>query len=97
MANTATITALIPTLFSSFQTVSREMVGAIRAVSTDFDDKGVAADGSSVVTVPVADTVASSTYTPAMTASDGAASTASATRWAVAAESVQPRWPWPVL
>ncbi len=76
MANTATITALIPTLFSSFQTVSREMVGAIKAVSTNFDDKGVAADGSSVVTVPVADVVPATTYTPAMTPGDGSASTA---------------------
>ena len=55
MANV--LTALEPRLFSAFRTVPRELVGMVQSVTTDFDDKGVALNGSVKVPVVPASTV----------------------------------------
>lgn len=67
MANT--LTPLVPILFSAAQQVSAEPFGAIAAINTQFDDKGVA-KGDSVV-VPIAPTRAATDFTPSNTSSTG--------------------------
>lgn len=59
MANV--LTALEPRLFSAFRTVPRELVGMVQSVTTDFDDKGVALNGSVKVPVVPASTVSTTT------------------------------------
>lgn len=73
MANT--LTALQPTLFSVAQEVSAEPFGAVSAINTSFDSKGVAK--GDVVKVPVAPVAAAGDFTPAATSSTGADATAS--------------------
>jgi hypothetical protein len=73
MANT--LTALQPTLFSVAQEVSAEPFGAVDAINTNFDDKGVAKGDK--VKVPVAPAAAAGDFTPAATTSTGANATAS--------------------
>ena len=67
MANT--LTALQPILFSVAQEVSAEPFGAVSAINTSFDSKGVAV--GDLVKVPVAPLSAASDFTPAATASTG--------------------------
>lgn len=69
-----TLTALAPVLFSAAQTVSNEPFAALQAISTDFDDKGVAK--GDLVTVPIAPTRAATDFTPAANASSGTDATA---------------------
>ena len=59
MANV--LTAIEPRLFSAFRTVPRELVGMVQSVTTDFDDKGVALNGSVKVPVVPASTVSTTT------------------------------------
>ena len=73
MANT--LTALAPTLFSAAKEVANEPFGAVSAINTNFDDKGVAKGDT--VTVPVAPTNTASDFTPAATTSSGTDATAS--------------------
>lgn len=73
MANT--LTALQPLLYSAAQEVSNEPFGAVTAINTSFDDKGVAVGDK--VRVPIAPTRAASNYTPSMTSAAGDDSTAS--------------------
>lgn len=73
MANT--LTALQPTLFSVAQEVSAEPFGAVSAIATNFDSKGVAKGDK--VKVPVAPVAAAGDFTPAATSSTGANATAS--------------------
>jgi hypothetical protein len=72
MANT--LTTLQPVLFSAAQTVSAEPFGAVDAITSSFDDKGVAK--GDVVKVPVAPTRAASDFTPANVSSTGSDATA---------------------
>lgn len=67
-------TALQPTLYSAAQEVSNEPFGVVSAISQSFDDKGVAVGDT--VTVPVAPTRTATDFTPAMTPTAGADSTA---------------------
>jgi hypothetical protein len=64
-----TLTPLIPVLFSAAQEVSNEPFGAINAINTQFDDKGVAKGDS--VTVPIAPTRAATDFTPSNVTSTG--------------------------
>lgn len=64
-----TLTALQPVLFSAAQTVAAEPFGAVGAINTNFDDRGVAIGDE--VTVPVAPVRAASDFTPANVASAG--------------------------
>jgi len=64
-----TLTALAPVLFSAAQTVSNEPFGVISAVTTNFDDKGVA-KGDSVI-VPIAPVRAASDFTPGAVSTTG--------------------------
>src|SRR5574343_1178227 len=64
-----TLTALAPVLFSAAQTVSNEPFGVVGAITTDFDNKGVAR-GDNVI-VPVAPLRTASDFTPANVASTG--------------------------
>jgi hypothetical protein len=57
-----TLTALQPILFSVAQEVSAEPFGAVDAINTNFDSKGVAI--GDVVKVPVAPTRAAKNFTP---------------------------------
>lgn len=72
MANT--LTALQPILFSAAQQVSAEPFGVVSAITTNFDDKGVAKGDQ--VKVPVAPTRAATDFEPAATSSTGANATA---------------------
>ena len=65
-----TLTALQPILFSAAQNVSAEPFGAINAITTDFNDQGVAV--GDVVKVPVAPTRAVTPFAPANVPSTGA-------------------------
>lgn len=67
-------TAIQPELFSAAQEVSNEPFGVVSAISTSFDDKGVAV--GDFVTVPVAPTRTATDFTPSMTATAGADATA---------------------
>lgn len=87
MANV--FTAIQPILYSAAQTVSNEPTGILQAITMDFDDKGVAF--GDIVKVPVAPSLASSTYTPAMTVTAGADATASVVNVAIGA-SDQVSW-----
>ena len=73
MANT--LTALEPILFSVAQEVSAEPFGAVDAINTNFDSKGVAIGDA--VKVPVAPTRAASDFVPGVAAAQGADATAS--------------------
>ena len=73
MANT--LTTLQPILFSVAQEVSAEPFGAVDAINTNFDSKGVAV--GDVVKVPVAPTRAASDFTPANVPPQGADAVAS--------------------
>jgi len=73
MANT--LTALQPILFSVAQEVSAEPFGAVSAINTNFDSKGVAV--GDLVKVPIAPISSASDFTPAATASTGSDATAS--------------------
>jgi len=67
MANT--LTTLQPILFSAAQTVSAEPFGAVDAINTSFDDKGVAK--GDVVKVPVAPSASNQDFTPSNVSSTG--------------------------
>lgn len=67
MANT--LTTLAPTLFSAAKEVAAEPWGAIQAINTSFDDKGVAKGDT--VQVPVAPVRAASDFTPNNVAGTG--------------------------
>ena len=69
-------TALQPTLFSAAQEVSAEPFGVISAITSNFDDKGVAV--GDLVTVPVAPIRAVKSFTPAMAMPTGDDATANA-------------------
>ncbi len=71
-----TLTALQPIMFSAAQMVSAEPFGAINAIASDFDDKGVAVGDN--VKVPIAPTRAASNFTPAATTPEGTGGTADA-------------------
>lgn len=73
MANT--LSALQPILFSAAQTVAAEPFGAVSAINTNFDSKGVAIGDT--VKVPVAPTRAASDFNPDNVPASGADSTAS--------------------
>lgn len=64
-----TLTALTPVLFSAAQEVSNEPFGVLAAVTTNWDDKGVAKGDE--VTVPVAPIRAATDFTPAATSTAG--------------------------
>lgn len=64
-----TLTALTPVLFSAAQDVSNEPFGVLAAVTTNWDDKGVAKGDE--VTVPVAPIRAATDFTPAATSTAG--------------------------
>ncbi len=72
MANN--LTALAPVLFSAAQEVSNEPFGAVSAINTTFDDKGVALGDT--VKVPVAPTRTPTDFTPNNTSSTGTDATA---------------------
>lgn len=72
MANT--LTELQPVLFSAAQTVSAEPFGAVDAINTSFDDKGVAKGDT--VKVPVAPTRAAADFTPSNVSATGTDATA---------------------
>ena len=72
MANT--LTPLAPTLFSAAKKVAAEPFGAVSAIDTRFDDKGVAKGDT--VTVPVAPTRAASDFSPSNATSTGTDATA---------------------
>lgn len=67
MANT--FTALAPTLFSAAKKVANEPFGAVSAIDTRFDNKGVAKGDT--VKIDVAPTRAASDFTPAATTTSG--------------------------
>ena len=67
MANT--LTALAPVLYSAAQVVSQEPVGALGAISMDFDDKGVAIGDT--INVPLAPVRALADYSPSMNLNGG--------------------------
>lgn len=71
MANT--FTALAPTLFSAAKKVANEPFGAVSAIDTRFDNKGVAKGDT--VKIDVAPTRAASDFTPAATTSSGSDAT----------------------
>jgi hypothetical protein len=73
MANT--LTALEPILFSAAQEVSAEPFGAVDAINTNFDSRGVAIGDA--VKVPVAPTRAATDFVPGVAAAQGADATAS--------------------
>jgi len=73
MANT--LTALEPILFSAAQQVSAEPFGAVDAINTNFDSKGVAVGDD--VKVTVAPTSAATDFTPGVAAAQGADAVAS--------------------
>lgn len=73
MANT--LTSLQPLLFSVAQEVSAEPFGAVSAINTSFDSKGVAV--GDLVKVPVAPVRAITDFTPAATPPAGVDATAS--------------------
>ncbi len=70
-----TLTALAPTLFSAAKKVAAEPFGAVSAIDTRFDNKGVALNDT--VKVDIAPTRSASDFTPAATASSGTDATAS--------------------
>ncbi len=70
------LTALEPILFSAAQTVSAEPFGVVSAITTDFDNKGVAKGDK--VKVPVAPIGSNADFTPGATAPEGDSFTASA-------------------
>lgn len=70
-----TLTSLAPVLFSAAQTVSNEPFGVVGAITTDFDNKGVAR-GDNVI-VPVAPMRTASDFTPANVSSTGTDAVAS--------------------
>lgn len=72
-----TLTDIIPTLYSSAQTVAREITGFIAAVDTNFDDKSAAVDQT--ISVPVAPTQAGADYSPGNVTASGANRTAGKT------------------
>jgi hypothetical protein len=67
-------TALQPTLFSAAQEVSNEPFGVISAITSNFDDKGVAV--GDLVTVPVAPIRAVKSFSPSMAMPTGDDATA---------------------
>lgn len=71
MANT--LTSLAPILFSAAQEVSNEPFGAVSAINTSFDDKGVAKGDT--VRVPIAPTRTPTDFTPNNVSSTGTDST----------------------
>ena len=71
MANT--LTAAIPTLISTFQSVLREQIGFIMKTTTDFNDQG-AAKGESV-TVPIGGAMTASDATPGIASAEGDSTT----------------------
>jgi len=64
-----TLTALVPTLFSAALEVSNEPFGVLAAVTTNWNDKGVA-KGDEVM-VPIAPVRAATDFTPAATSTAG--------------------------
>ena len=70
-----TLSALAPTLYSAAQDVSNEPFGAVDAINTQFDNKGVAKGDK--VTVPVAPTRAAADFTPANVTATGTDAVAS--------------------
>ncbi|UPT53213.1 P22 coat protein 5 family protein [Synechococcus phage Ssp-JY42] len=70
-----TLTALAPTLFSAAKKVANEPFGAVSAIDTRFDNKGVALNDT--VKVDIAPTRSASDFTPAATTSSGTDATAS--------------------
>lgn len=72
MANT--LTTLAPLLFSAAQEVSNEPFGAISAINTTFDDKGVAKGDT--VRVPISPTRTPTDFTPNNVSSTGTDATA---------------------
>lgn len=72
MANT--LTSLAPILFSAAQEVSNEPFGAVAAINTSFDDKGVAKGDT--VRVPIAPTRTPTDFTPNNVSSTGTDSVA---------------------
>ena len=72
MANT--LTALTPILYSAAQEVSNEAFGAVAAINTQFDDKGVAR--GDLVKVPIAPTRTATDFTAGTAASQGDDATA---------------------
>jgi hypothetical protein len=73
MANT--LTTLSPTLFSAAKKVAAEPFGAVNAIDTRFDDKGVAKGDT--VTVPVAPTRSAADFTPSNATPGGTDATSS--------------------
>jgi hypothetical protein len=73
MANV--FTAIQPTLFSAARKVANEPFGVVSAITTDFDDKGVAKGDT--VTVDVAPVRTASDFTPANVPASGTDATAS--------------------
>jgi len=69
-----TLTALEPILFSAAQEVSSEPFGAVDAINTNFDSRGVAIGDA--VKVPVAPTRAATDFVPGVAAAQGADATA---------------------
>jgi hypothetical protein len=63
-----TFTYLQPILFEAAQRVSREPVGALGAITTNFSSQVAVGDS---VRIPIAPTRSSSTYSPAMTTTAG--------------------------
>lgn len=68
------LTALAPTLFSAAKEVAAESFGAVAAIRTDFNDRGVAVGDS--VTVPIAPTRTARDFAPSNVASTGSDATA---------------------
>jgi len=75
MAGEFTMTSIAPVLYSAAQTVSQEPIGFLNAISTDFNDKGVAKGDTVYVPYTAKNTVAE--YSVAAFAALGTAATAS--------------------
>jgi hypothetical protein len=69
-----TLTTILPVLASAMQTVSRERVGCIASVSTNFDQK--MAGVGQTIHIPVGPTRSVATFTPGMAATAGTDATA---------------------
>jgi hypothetical protein len=95
--STSTLTAIAPVAYSVAQELSNEPIGAINAIYTSFDNKGVAKGDK--VKVPVAPMASVSPFTPASTFPAGDAKVAGAveveitnsdkTSWVLTHEQVQ--------
>jgi carbohydrate-binding DOMON domain-containing protein len=58
--------------------VAAEQANSLKAVNLNFSNKGVSANGTDVVRVPIAPVATTGTYTPAMTTTAGTDKTATA-------------------